>query len=75
MINSSQEIIQAYQVLQEENQLTHSKDDFYVYIKILEDHGIQNADEKVQKMLILDYIMLNEDRHLNNFGIIRKLIL
>ena len=50
MINSSQEIIPAYQVLQEENQLTHSKDDFYVYIKILEDHGIQNADEKVQKM-------------------------
>lgn len=72
MINSSQEIIPAYQVLQEENQLTHSKDDFYVYIKILEDHGIQNADEKVQKMLMLDYIMLNEDRHLNNFGIIRN---
>ena len=22
-------------------------------------------------MFILDYIMLNEDRHLNNFGIIR----
>ena len=36
MINSSQEIIPAYQVLQEENQLMHSKDDFYVYIKILE---------------------------------------
>ena len=72
MINSSQEIIPAYQVLQEENQLMHSKDDFYVYIKILEDHGIQNADEKVQKMLMLDYIMLNEDRHLNNFGIIRN---
>ena len=44
MINSSQEIIPAYQVLQEENQRTHSKDDFYVYIKILKDHGIQNAD-------------------------------
>ena len=23
-------------------------------------------------MLMLDYIMLNEDRHLNNFGIIRN---
>ena len=49
MINSSQEIIPAYQVLQEENQLMHSKDDFYVYIKILEDHGIQNADKKFKK--------------------------
>lgn len=27
--------------------------------------------EYLQKMFILDYIMLNEDRHLNNFGVIR----
>ena len=27
--------------------------------------------KKVEDMLILDYIIMNEDRHLNNFGIIR----
>ncbi|MDO5812530.1 MAG: HipA domain-containing protein [Bacillota bacterium] len=72
MINSSQEIVSAYQVLKESNKLTHSIDDFYEYVRILEKHKIVNANEKIQKMLILDYLMLNEDRHLNNFGIIRN---
>ena len=26
---------------------------------------------KLENMFILDYLILNEDRHLNNFGIIR----
>ena len=47
--------------------ILQQNDDF-----LFEDHGIQNADEKVQKMLMLDYIMLNEDRHLNNYGIIKS---
>ena len=47
--------------------ILQQNDDF-----LFEDHGIQNADEKVQKMMMLDYIMLNEDRHLNNYGIIHN---
>lgn len=41
------------------------------YVKILSDHGIDKAQQKVDNMFILDYLMLNNDRHLNNFGIIR----
>lgn len=41
------------------------------YIKILEEGQIDNAREKVENMYILDFLMMNEDRHLNNFGIIR----
>ncbi len=46
-------------------------EDYEAYIKKLEDHNIENAREKVENMYILDYIIMNEDRHLNNFGIIR----
>ncbi len=46
-------------------------EDYEEYIKKLEDNGIENAREKVENMYILDYIVMNEDRHLNNFGIIR----
>lgn len=42
------------------------------YIKILENKGINNVREKLENMFILDYLILNEDRHLNNFGIIRN---
>lgn len=45
--------------------------DYEEYIKILEQHEITNPREKIENMFILDFIIMNEDRHLNNFGIIR----
>ena len=41
------------------------------YIKILEEHGIVDARTQMENMFILDFLIMNEDRHLNNFGIIR----
>ena len=34
-------------------------------------YGIKDAREKLENMYILDFLILNEDRHLGNFGIIR----
>ena len=45
--------------------------DYEEYIKKLELEGIKDAREKIENMYILDFLMLNNDRHLNNFGIIR----
>lgn len=45
--------------------------DYEEYINILEKNGIKNARIKMENMYILDYLIMNEDRHLNNFGIIR----
>lgn len=45
--------------------------DYEDYINILESHGISNARVEMENMFILDYLIMNEDRHLNNFGIIR----
>lgn len=70
-INKDTELITAYQVLygniKEENKLQAYEE----YIKILEEHNILNAREKIENMFILDFLIMNEDRHLNNFGIIR----
>lgn len=46
-------------------------DDYENYIKMLEDKGIKDARIKIENMYILDFLIMNEDRHLNNFGIIR----
>ena len=46
-------------------------EDYEEYIKKLEDNKIDNAREKIENMFILDFLIMNEDRHLNNFGIIR----
>jgi hypothetical protein len=40
-------------------------------LRCCEDFGIPNVREAIDKMLTLDYIIANEDRHYNNFGFIR----
>lgn len=68
-INTDTELISAHQILYE----IQKKENVYEeYIKILENKGINNVREKLENMFILDYLILNEDRHLNNFGIIRN---
>lgn len=67
-INQDTEFITANQILHHQ---CHKENAYEEYISILEQHGIMKAREKIENMFILDYIMMNEDRHLNNFGIIR----
>jgi len=41
------------------------------YITCCERLGIASAREEIDKMIVVDYLMVNEDRHQNNFGLIR----
>ena len=41
------------------------------YIACCEWLGIENAREQIEKMLVIDYIIANSDRHYGNFGIVR----
>ncbi len=70
-INKNEEIITAYSILSEEENLKGNEEDYNTYLAILKRHNVPNAEENLQKMFMLDFILLNEDRHLNNFGIIR----
>lgn len=68
-VDKNTELVSAYQILHN----NCDRDNAYeTYISILEDNGIKDVRVKLENMFILDYIMLNEDRHLNNFGIIRN---
>lgn len=42
------------------------------YIKCLKKLGIKSAEEKINKMIVCDFILANKDRHFNNFGVIRN---
>ena len=69
-INKDTELITSYQI----RNIMKRHDDINAYedyIKVLEKHGIKDAREKLENMYILDFLIMNEDRHLNNFGIIR----
>ena len=69
-INKDTELITCYQIRNDMKRY-NTEEDFEEYIKKLENEGIENAREKVENMYILDFLIMNEDRHLNNFGIIR----
>ena len=53
-----------------ENDLQENK--YEHYINCLNKIGIKNATQKVDKMIVCDYIIANKDRHFNNFGVIRN---
>lgn len=67
-INENTELITAHQILHNNCDKANA---YLEYIKILESHGIKDARERIEDMFILDFLIMNEDRHLNNFGIIR----
>ncbi len=69
-ITKDTELVTCYQIRNDMKRYDNIKD-YEEYIKKLEEHNIKNAREKVENMFILDYLIMNEDRHLNNFGIIR----
>ena len=69
-INKDTEFITAHQIINSEKR-NNSREDYENFITILENHGIKDARLKLENMYILDFLIMNEDRHLNNFGIIR----
>ena len=46
--------------------------DYEKYVSILESYGIKDVKKKLSDMYIVDYLMLNTDRHMKNYGIIRN---
>ena len=69
-IDTDTELITAHQIMDSMPKF-NSKLDYENYIQVLEKNDIENAREKLENMYILDFLIMNEDRHLNNFGIIR----
>ena len=44
--------------------------DFERYVRALEERGIDGAAEQVERMLVVDHVIANSDRHWGNFGVI-----
>lgn len=69
-ITKDTELVTAYQI-RNNMKVNNNIKDYEDYIKVLENNGIKDARIKMENMYILDFLIMNEDRHLNNFGIIR----
>ena len=70
-IQENEEIITANDIFFSEKKENHVSE-YMHYITILEKHGIQNAKAQFENMLLLDYLVMNYDRHMRNYGVIRN---
>ena len=69
MLNDRTELVPASEILRS---LDPDKDEFWFnpYLNYLIDHGVPHAEKKLEDMLVLDYLMLNTDRHAQNLGVL-----
>ncbi len=70
-ITPMQELISAYDIFHSKKK-SNDVNDFNHYVTTLEEHGIAGARESLENMLVVDFLMMNTDRHMKNFGIIRN---
>jgi len=69
MVDRNTEYINAQFVMDYEEYAR--KDPYLHYVNICKKNGIINIKEKTDEMIVIDFIIGNEDRHKGNFGILR----
>ena len=70
-INKDTELVTAYEITESKKKPNHVSI-YNHYVDCCKERGIDNIQDFLDKMITLDFIILNEDRHLNNFGLIRN---
>lgn len=70
-VTADTELIPAWRIMQAKKK----KNDVSVYshfVNCCESMGIKDVVPFLDRMIVLDYIIANEDRHFNNFGVLRN---
>ena len=70
-ITPETELISAWHLMQTERKPNHVSV-YQHYVNCCEKNHIPGIRHSLDQMLVLDYLIVNEDRHLNNFGVIRN---
>lgn len=70
-ITPQTELISAWYIMQTQPKANHVSV-YQHYLNCCEAQGIPGIREALDKMLVLDYLIVNEDRHQNNFGVVRN---
>lgn len=70
-ITSETELIPAWRIVQAAKKPNHISW-YRHYLNCCEQLGISGMEAALNQMFVLDYLIVNEDRHLNNFGAVRE---
>lgn len=70
-ITPDTELISAWRIMQTAKKPNHISL-YQYYLDCCERLNIPDVEKSLNWMLVLDYLIVNEDRHFNNFGVIRR---
>ncbi|MCL1903304.1 MAG: HipA domain-containing protein [Oscillospiraceae bacterium] len=70
-IDSQKDLVSAFNI-NSTQKMKNSVSAYQHFLDCCQVLGIPNAQENIDKMLVVDYLIANRDRHYNNFGAIRN---
>ena len=70
-ITAETELVPAWRILKTQKK-SNNVSVYQHFIHCCQELGVDDIEQSIDKMLVLDYIIANEDRHFNNFGLIRN---
>ncbi|MCM1506062.1 MAG: HipA domain-containing protein, partial [Ruminococcus flavefaciens] len=70
-VTKDTELVSAYRILQIRPKENH-ENEYLHYVNICWEIGLKDIVSAIDTMIVVDYIIANEDRHLNNFGLLRN---
>ena len=69
MIDRNEDLVPAVVILNMDE--SKGRNNYDMFVDVCNNNGIRNPRESLDKMIFIDYVLGNDDRHLYNFGIIR----
>ncbi len=70
-VTADTELVAAWRIINSKKK-SNNMSVYQHFVSCCKNFGITNVERSLDKMLVLDYIIANEDRHLNNFGLVRN---
>lgn len=70
-VTKDTELISAHRILKLRSKENH-ENEYLHYVNICREIGIKDIVTALDEIIIIDYLIANEDRHFNNFGLLRN---
>lgn len=70
-VTTETKLVSAWRMTQLRPKVNH-ENTYLHFVNICKEQGVPDVTAALDRMLVLDHLIANEDRHLNNFGLLRN---
>lgn len=70
-VTPESELVSAYHVMKIRPKPNHHND-YMHYVELCRENGLSDIEHALDEMIVTDFLVANQDRHFNNFGILRN---